>query len=85
MVKLMYFAQLAETLDQTLEQVTLPAAVGNVSQLVEWLGRREDACWKALAGDKVAVMVNRQPAAPETAIKDGDNVSIVPAIAGGRG
>ena len=78
MVKLMYFAQLAETLDQTSEQVTLPAAVGNVSQLVEWLGRREDACWKALAGDKVAVMVNRQPAAPETVIKDGDEIAFIP-------
>ncbi|MBU1689618.1 MAG: MoaD/ThiS family protein [Gammaproteobacteria bacterium] len=78
MVKLMYFAQLAETLDCTSEQVTLPASVGNVSQLVDWLGRREDACWKALAGDKVAVMVNRQPAAPETAIKDGDEIAFIP-------
>lgn len=78
MVKLMYFAQLAETLDQTSEQVTLPATVGNVSQLVDWLGRREDACWKALAGDKVAVMVNRQPAVPETAIKDGDEIAFIP-------
>jgi molybdopterin synthase sulfur carrier subunit len=78
MVKLMYFAQLAETLDQTSEQVTLPGTVGNVGQLVEWLGRREDTCWKALAGDKVAVMVNRQPAAPETAIKDGDEIAFIP-------
>jgi molybdopterin synthase sulfur carrier subunit len=78
MVKLMYFAQLAETLDQTSEQVALPAAVGTVSQLVAWLGRREDACWKTLAGDKVAVMVNRQPAAPETAIKDGDEIAFIP-------
>lgn len=78
MVKLMYFAQLAETLDQTSEQVTLPAAVGNVSQLVDWLGHREGTCWKALAGDKVAVMVNRQPAVPETAIKDGDEIAFIP-------
>ncbi|BAN33899.1 hypothetical protein SCD_n00050 [Sulfuricella denitrificans skB26] len=78
MVKLMYFAQLAETLDCTSEQVTLPVSVGNVSQLVDWLGRREDACWKALAGDKVAVMVNRQPSGPETAIKDGDEIAFIP-------
>jgi molybdopterin converting factor small subunit len=77
MTKLMYFAQLAETVGRTVEQVTLPAAVGNVSQLVEWLGRREDACWKVLAGDKVAVMVNRQPAAPETVIKDGDEIAFI--------
>ncbi|MBZ0306322.1 MAG: MoaD/ThiS family protein, partial [Anaerolineae bacterium] len=30
------------------------------------------------AGDKVAVMVNRQPAAPETAIKDGDEIAFIP-------
>lgn len=78
MLKLMYFAQLAETLDQTSEQVAPPGTVGNVGQLVEWLGRREDACWKALAGDKVAVMVNRQPAAPETAITDGDEIAFIP-------
>lgn len=78
MVKLMYFAQLAETLDQTSEQLTLPATVDNVKSLIGWLGRREDACWKALAGDKVAVMVNRQPAAPETAIKDGDEIAFIP-------
>lgn len=78
MVKLMYFAQLAETLDKTSEQVTLPATVDNVKSLIGWLGRREDACWKALAGDKVAVMVNRQPAAPETTIKEGDEIAFIP-------
>lgn len=78
MVKLMYFAQLAETLDSTAEQVTLPATVGNLGQLIEWLGRREDACWKALAGDKVTVMVNRQLATPETVIKDGDELAFIP-------
>ena len=78
MVKLMYFAQLAETLDKTSEQVTLPASVGSVSQLVDWLGRREGAGWKSLAGDKVAVMVNRQPSSRETAIKDGDEIAFIP-------
>ena len=78
MVKLMYFAQLAESLDRTSERVALPAAVCNVQALIDWLGRREDACWKALAGDKVAVMVNRQPATPETAIKDDDEIAFIP-------
>ncbi|MHB1590936.1 MAG: MoaD/ThiS family protein [Sulfuricella sp.] len=78
MAKLMYFAQLAETLGRTSEQVVLPASVGSVKALIDWLGRREDTCWKALDGDKVAVMVNRQPAAPETAIKDGDEIAFIP-------
>lgn len=78
MTKLMYFAQLAESLGRTSEQVTLPASVSSVKALIDWLGRRDDACWNALAGDKVAVMVNRQPAAPETAIKEGDEIAFIP-------
>ncbi len=78
MVKLMYFAQLAETLGRTSEQVVPPSTVGTVKALIDWLGRRDDACWKALAGGQVAVMLNRQPAAPETAIKEGDEIAFIP-------
>jgi molybdopterin synthase sulfur carrier subunit len=77
MAKLMYFAQLAETVGMTSEQVRLPPTVGTVKALVEWLGRREDSCWKALAGDKVTAMVNRQPATPETAIQAEDEIAFI--------
>jgi molybdopterin synthase sulfur carrier subunit len=79
MAKLMYFAQLAESLGRTSEQVTLPASVGNVKALIDWLGRRDEAYRKALADGKgLAVMVNRQPATLETAIADGDEVAFIP-------
>ena len=78
MAKLMYFAQLAETLGSTAEQAALPASVGNVKALIEWLGRREDACWKALAGDKVAVMVNKAPATLETPVGNDDEIAFIP-------
>ena len=79
MATLMYFAQLAETLDRTSEQVALPASVGDVNALIEWLGRREGEGWKSLAGGKnVAVMVNKAPATLETAISDNDVIAFIP-------
>ena len=77
MAKLMYFAQLAETVGSTGEQLRLPPTVTTVKALVEWLGRREGDGWKALAGDKVTVMVNRQPATPETAIQADDEIAFI--------
>ncbi|MGE5027532.1 MAG: MoaD/ThiS family protein [Betaproteobacteria bacterium] len=79
MAKLMYFAQLAESLDRTLEQVALPASVGNVKALVDWLGRRDEAYRKALAeGRGLAVTGNRQPSTLETAISDGEEIAFIP-------
>jgi len=79
MAKLMYFAQLAEALGKTSEQVVLPASVGDVKALFDWLGRRDEAYKTALADGKgVAVMVNKAPATLETAIGDGDEVALIP-------
>ena len=78
MAKLMYFAQLAEVLGSTSEQATLPASVQHVKTLIAWLGSREDARWKALAGDRVAVMVNKMAATPDTAVSDKDEIAFIP-------
>ncbi|HUW50348.1 MAG TPA: MoaD/ThiS family protein [Sulfuricella sp.] len=79
MAKLMYFAQLADTLGKTSEQVALPASTGDVKALIDWLGRRDEAYKKALAeGKGLTVMVNRAPATLETAVADGDEVAFVP-------
>jgi len=79
MATLMYFAQLAETLGCTSEQVALPASVDKVNALIEWLGRRDGTGWKSLAGGKnVAVMVNKAPATLETAINNNDVIAFIP-------
>lgn len=79
MAKLMYFAQLADALGRTSEQVVLPASAGNVKALIDWLGRRDGAYKKALAeGKGLTVMVNRAPATLETAIADSDEVAFIP-------
>ena len=79
MAKLMYFAQLAETLGRTSEQVELPASVGDVKALIDWLGRRDEAFKLGLAeGRGMALMVNRAAATLETAIHDVDEIAFIP-------
>ena len=79
MAKLMYFAQLAESLGRTSEQVALPASVSTVKAMIDWLGRRDEAYRKGLADGKgLTVMVNRLPATLETAISEGDEVALIP-------
>lgn len=79
MAKLMYFAQLAETLGRTSEEAALPATVVNVQGLIEWLSRREGPGWKSLASGKgLTIMVNRKPATGETALSANDEVAFIP-------
>ncbi|OIP16351.1 MAG: hypothetical protein AUK53_03490 [Betaproteobacteria bacterium CG2_30_59_46] len=79
MAKLMYFAQLAETLGRTSEQVVLSASVGDVKTLIDWLGRRDEAYRKGLAeGKGLAITVNRAAATLETAIHDVDEIAFIP-------
>jgi molybdopterin converting factor small subunit len=79
MAKLMYFAQLAETLGKTTEQVALPASAGNVKALIDWLGRRDESYRRGLAeGKGLALMVNRAEATLETAIHDADEIAFIP-------
>lgn len=79
MAKLMYFAQLAETLGRTAEEVALPASVTDLQGLIAWLSRREDAGWKSLAGGKgLTIMVNRRPATMATALTQNDEIAFIP-------
>ncbi|MDD5329125.1 MAG: MoaD/ThiS family protein [Sulfuricella sp.] len=78
MAKLMYFAQLAETVGRTAEDTALPAAVVSVETLIAWLARREGAGWKTLTEGKVAVMVNRKPATMETVVGQSDEIAFIP-------
>ncbi|MDP2879832.1 MAG: MoaD/ThiS family protein [Sulfuricella sp.] len=79
MAKLMYFAQLAESLGKTSEQVALPVSAGNVKALIDWLGRRDEAYKQGLAeGKGLALMVNRAAATLETVIHDVDEIAFIP-------
>lgn len=84
MITLLYFARLRETFGLSSEQASLPADVTDVRSLTEWLRQRGDAWLEELAQDKpVRVAVNQDMAAPDTAVRDGDEVAFFPPVTGG--
>lgn len=78
MVRILYFAALADALGQTSEELALPASVTTVAGLLECLRGRGDVWRDVLATNAVRVTVNRGFATAETAIADGDEVALVP-------
>jgi molybdopterin synthase sulfur carrier subunit len=80
MVRLLYFAQLAERLGCTLDEVELPAGLERVGPLCNWLQQRSAVWGEALALHNVRITVNKQFAQADTAIKDGDEIAFFPAL-----
>jgi len=81
---LLYFARLREVLGMAREEITLPANLVNVGQLLDFLRARGGA-WQDALGDKktVRVAVNQDLAANETPLKNGDEVALFPPVTGG--
>jgi molybdopterin synthase sulfur carrier subunit len=76
-MRILYFAKVAEKVGETQETVTLPPEVRDVRGLLAWL-RGRGADWdKALADDRVQVLVDRQQTTPDTAVSDRNEVAIV--------
>jgi len=77
-VKVLYFATFVDYLGRDAEDVELPGAVGDVRALFAFLRRRGDKWERALVEDAVKVTLNKQFASPEAALRDGDEIAIVP-------
>lgn len=82
MIKILYFASLAESLGLKSEQVD--ADVTDVSELLENLRARGEPYASALAaGNKVLSAVNQEMASGNTRVKVGDEVAFFPPVTGG--
>ena len=82
MIKILYFASLAETLGLKSEE--LEADDGDVAALLDTLRARGEPYTSAFGGDaKVLSAVNQEMASTETAIKAGDEVAFFPPVTGG--
>jgi sulfur-carrier protein len=82
MVKILYFARMAETLGTVSEELDLPAHVRDVATLMRWLGSRGEVWGRELSQDSgVRVSVNRGLVTLQAGVKDGDEVAFFP----GRG
>jgi DUF971 family protein/molybdopterin converting factor small subunit len=78
-VRLLYFADLVETLGEASEEVQLPPGINDVAGLLAWL-RDRGGRWARIPDEKrLTVTVNRQFAEPNTRIKASDEVAFTPA------
>ncbi|HNT38109.1 MAG TPA: molybdopterin converting factor subunit 1 [Rubrivivax sp.] len=83
-MKLKYFAWLRDSLGCDAEEITLPGEVRTVGQLLDWLPTQGERFRRAFEFiDVVLVSVNAEYAHRSDPVRDGDEVFLVPPIAGG--
>ena len=83
-MKLLYFAWVREKTGVAEEDVTLPAEVGDVRALVDWLKGRGATYQAALADLAVVrVAVNQEHVDLDHPVADGDEVAFFPPVTGG--
>ena len=81
---ILYFASIRERVGRDSEQLTLPDGVKTISDLVEHLGKSDDALADAMAERFfVRIAVNQIHADWDSDIKDGDEIAFFPPITGG--
>jgi molybdopterin synthase sulfur carrier subunit len=80
----LYFAWLRERTGRAEERVVVPASVVTVADLIAWLRARTPGHDAAFARPRlVRCAVNQIFAAPDTALKSGDEVAFFPPVTGG--
>jgi molybdopterin synthase sulfur carrier subunit len=83
-MKLLYFAWLRERIGLGEEDVTPPASVATVADLIAWLRLRGPGYVEALAETaRIRCAVNQDFAKLETVVRSGDEVAFFPPITGG--
>lgn len=80
---ILYFASLRESLGCTDEHLDPPIGVTTVGELRAFLAQRGEP-WDALTRSKnLCAAVNQSMAAPETPVRDGDEIAFFPPVTGG--
>jgi sulfur-carrier protein len=83
-MKLLYFAWLRGKIGKSSEELTPPAFVRNVGDLLDWLEAQGPAYKAALADRRaVKVAVNQDYAALDHPVKPGDEIALFPPVTGG--
>jgi molybdopterin synthase sulfur carrier subunit len=83
-MQLLYFARVREQIGLGAEDVTLPADVATVGQLLDWLAARSPGHAAALADrSAIRVAVDQDFAQPDTPITGAAEIAIFPPVTGG--
>jgi molybdopterin converting factor subunit 1 len=83
-MKLLYFAWLKSKTGIGEEEVSPPAEVSNVAELLDWLAQRGPGHAAALADRRIVrVAVNQEYVGPEHPVRAGDEVALFPPVTGG--
>ncbi len=83
-VRVLYFAWLRERVGVGEESLALPAGVGSLGALRDFLAERDAAHASAFAEPGcVRAAVNQAFAGPETTLQDGDEIAFFPPVTGG--
>ncbi len=83
-MKVLYFALLRERIGMAQEEVSPPADVRTVADLVTWLRARSAQHEAALANPAmVRVAVNQDYAQPSDAVRPDDEIALFPPVTGG--
>lgn len=83
-MKLLYFAWLRAKLGKPGEDLTPPAHVSNVGELLDWLESLGPAYKAALADRRaVKVAVNQDYASLDHPVRPGDEIALFPPVTGG--
>ncbi|MCP4042343.1 MAG: DUF971 domain-containing protein [Gammaproteobacteria bacterium] len=77
-IKILYFAKLVERLGRGSEELRLPEAIQNVAGVLAWLRSRGGNWEQHLKDELVQVTVNREFAALDDPLEEGDELGIVP-------
>jgi molybdopterin synthase sulfur carrier subunit len=83
-VKILYFASLAETLGMRSEQLELPADCDSVACLVALLRARGEPFDATFDGkSRILVAINQQMSDTDVPISDSDEIAFFPPVTGG--
>jgi len=83
-MKLLYFAWLKTRIGTAAEELSPPAEVATVADLLAWLKGRGDGYARALAEPSlVKVAINQEYVGPDHPVAKGDEVALFPPVTGG--
>ena len=83
-MKILYFASLRERLDRAEEEVTPPASVATIADLISWLRQRDEAADLAMSQPEIiGAAIDAKKVAHSTPIAGAKTIALFPPMTGG--